>query len=190
MLPRLEMFKSAIFAHRIVSYNESFLPVGKKQKHSKPFAAVWHEALFGRSKDELISTFYQFFLAKRDVKRIILWLDNCTAQNKNWYLFSFMLYIVNSDEIVCDEIIVRFFEPGHTFMAADSFHNIVELSMQRMGNKLYDFEDFVQAVKTVTSNTEVLPMDLNHFFQWPDYSSQYKLSRVIYPGRTSTTWLK
>lgn len=48
-----------------------------------------------------------------------------------------------------------------------------------MGNKLYDFEDFVQAVKTATSNTEVLPMDLNHFFQWPDYSSQYKLSRVI-----------
>lgn len=85
MLPRLDMFKSAIFTHRIIAYNESFVPVGKKQKHSKPFAAVWHEALFGRTKDELISTFYQFFLAKR----ITLWLDNCTAQNKNWSLFSF-----------------------------------------------------------------------------------------------------
>lgn len=50
MLQRLEMFKSAIFAHRIVSYNESVVPFGKKQKYSKPFAAVWHEALFGRSK--------------------------------------------------------------------------------------------------------------------------------------------
>lgn len=36
MLPRLEMFKSAIFAHRIVSYNESFVPVGKKQNIQSP----------------------------------------------------------------------------------------------------------------------------------------------------------
>lgn len=178
MLPRLEMFKSAIFTNRITVYNESFVPVGKNQKRSKPFAALWHEALFGRSKDELISTFYNFFISKRDTKQIILWLDNCSAQNKNWSLLSFCIYMVNSDKIVANNIILRYFEPGHTFMAADSFHHRVELSMQRMGNKLYDFADFAEAVKRASPHTTVLAMDLNHFFIWEDYSSQYKLSRI------------
>lgn len=178
MLPRLEMFKSAVFTHRITAYNESFVPVGKKQKSSKPFAAVWHEALFGRSKDELISTFYQFVLFKRDKKEIVFWLDNCSAQNKNWSLFSFFIYIVNSDEIAATKIILRYFEPGHTFMAADSFHHRVELSMKRMGNKLYDFSDFVEAVKQAALHTEVLQMDMQHFFLCADYSSAYKLSRI------------
>lgn len=63
-------------------------------------------------------------------------------------------------------------------MAADSFHHKVELSMKKMGNKLYDFGDFVQAVKAASHQTEVLPMELQHFHIWEDYSSQYKLSRL------------
>ncbi|XP_031327380.1 uncharacterized protein LOC116160352 [Photinus pyralis] len=177
MLPRLETFKTAIFTSRITVYNESFVPIGKK-KNSKTFAAVWHDALFKRSKDEIISAFYQFVLMKRDAVKITLWLDNCSAQNKNWSFFSFLLYIVNSDEINANEIVIKYFEPGHTFMAADSFHHKVELSMKKMGNKLYDFGDFVQAVKQASRQTEVLPMELQHFFIWEDYTSQYKLSRI------------
>lgn len=177
MLPRLEMFKSAIFTNRLTVYNESFVPVGKK-RNSKPFAALWHEAMFKRNKEELISTFYQFFISKRDVLKITLWLDNCTAQNKNWALFSFLIYIVNSDEICANEINMKYFVPGHTFMAADSFHHRVEVSMKKMGNKLYDFSDFVQAVKGAAHKTEVLPMELQHFYIWEDFSSQYKLTRI------------
>lgn len=177
MLPRLDMFKSAIFTNRLTVYNESFVPVGKR-KNNKPFAALWHDALFKRNKEELISTFYQFFLHKRDAVKITLWLDNCTAQNKNWAFFSFLIYIVNSEEVRANEVTVKYFEPGHTFMAADSFHHKVELSMKKMGNRLYDFADFIQAVKSAANKTEVFPMELKHFYVWQDYSSQYKLSRV------------
>lgn len=88
--------------------------------------------------------------------------------------------MINSEEIVASEIILKYFEPGHTFMAADSFHHRVERSMQIMGNKLYDFQDFVTAVKNASPRTEGLPMDLKHFFSWEDYSSTYKLSHT-YP---------
>ena len=40
---------------------------------------------------------------------------------------------------------IRYIEKGHTFMAADSFHKKVEDAMQQM-KKLYDFDDFVDAV--------------------------------------------
>lgn len=164
MLPWLEMFKSAIFTNRLTVYNESFVPVGKKI-NSKPFAALWHEALFKRNKEELISTFYQFFIRKRDFLKISLWLDNCPAQNNNWALCSFLIYIVNSDEICAKGINMKYFVPGHTFMAADSFHHREEVSMKKKwAHKLYDFSVFVQAVKSAAHKTEVLPMELHHFY--------------------------
>jgi len=140
MLPRLDMFKKAIFTQRISVFNESFVPLGKLQKHNNiiPFACLWHEGIAGRAKEEIISIFYSFFLHFRDTKHLILWVDNCAGQNKNWTLFSFLVYIVNSDVIAAEDIIIKYFEPGHTFMSDDSFHHQVELSLKRQ-KKTYDF---------------------------------------------------
>lgn len=82
MLPRLDMFKKVVFCPRIIVFNESFVPVGKKQK-IKPFACLWHECVSGRKKEDLVSTFHAFLLHMRDRENIIIWLDNCAGQNKN-----------------------------------------------------------------------------------------------------------
>ncbi|XP_050308053.1 uncharacterized protein LOC126744593 [Anthonomus grandis grandis] len=131
MLPRYESLKEVIFMGRIIAFNESFVPVGTKQKNRKPIAVIWHEGVAGRSKSDIISTFYSFFLRHRDDKHIILWLDNCSAQNKNWALLSFFVSIVNSDEISLKKLEIKYFEPGHTFMSADSFHHQVEMSHEK-----------------------------------------------------------
>lgn len=128
MLPRLEMFKQAIFTPRLSVYNETFAPLGGIQNNpqsTKPVAVLWHEAISGRCKEDIVSTFYKFFIEKRDVEEHVLWLDNCSSQNKNWTLFSFLIYIINSDLIKATKIQLNFFEPGHTFMSADSFHHQV-----------------------------------------------------------------
>lgn len=98
MLPRCDMFKEVIFVPRIIAFNESIVPIGKKQKKN-PTAVVLHEVLSGRSKEDIISAFYAFLLDNRDAEHIVLWLDNCSAQNKNWSLFSFCVYIVNTEEV-------------------------------------------------------------------------------------------
>nr|CAH7712410.1 unnamed protein product [Callosobruchus chinensis] len=64
MLPRCEMFKSVIFTGRLVAYNESFVPVGSKNKNVRPMAVIWHEAIKGRKKEDIISTFYKFFWSR------------------------------------------------------------------------------------------------------------------------------
>nr|CAI5832340.1 unnamed protein product [Callosobruchus analis] len=79
---------------RIIVFNESFVPVGKA-KCTKRLAVLWHEGVAKRNKEEIISAFYTFFRKNRDVEHITIWLDNCSAQNKNWALFSFFVYIVN-----------------------------------------------------------------------------------------------
>ena len=44
-------------------------------------------------------------------------------------------------------ITLKYFEPGHTFMSADSFHHQVEQKMQKK-KRLEDFQDFVDIVDT------------------------------------------
>lgn len=46
----------------------------------------------------------------RDMKRLTLWVDYSTVQNKNWALFSFLVYIVNSSFIRAKEITVKYFD--------------------------------------------------------------------------------
>lgn len=176
MLPRLEMFKKAIFAKRLIAYNESFVPVGKKSKH-QPFAALWHEAISGRNKEDIISAFYSFFIHNRDVEQFILWLDNCSSQNKNWSFFSFLIYMINSEEITAHSIRINYFEPGHTFMSADSFHHQVEESLKRQ-KKTYDFTDFVAAVeKCNRGKVFIKKMILEDFYLWEDMSSAAKIKK-------------
>lgn len=139
MLPRCDMFKSVIFAQRLSVYNESFVPVGKNRKE-KAVAVLWHEATMGRKKEDIISTVYKILTASeaRDAKKITLWMDNCTSQNKNWTFLSFLVYCLNTLDLNDDTILIKYFEPGHTFMSADSFHHRVEKSLHCM-KKVYDF---------------------------------------------------
>lgn len=177
MLPRMEMFKEIIFTPRIIAFNESFVPLGKKIK-SNPYAIIWHEAISGRAKDDIVSAYYAFFLANRDKKTIVIWLDNCSSQNKNWTVISFFLYIVNSSRVCVENLEVKYFEPGHTFKSADAFHHQVELALKRK-KKVYDFEDFGNVVQSSNSGrVNVIKMDLDNFYNFMDYTSKYKLQKL------------
>lgn len=174
MLPRIDTFKSALFCPRLVAYNKTFVPLGNFKK-GHVFAAVWHEAVSGRKQEDITSTFRAFLLSNRDAEHIILWLDNCSAQNKNWCFFTFLVSIVNNLEISAITIEVKFFEPGHTFMSADSFHHFVEQSMDKKG-KLYDYQDFLEAVKNSlkSGKVEVKSMEINDFINYESHISQKK----------------
>lgn len=172
-------------------FNESFVSVGTNQKNLGPTAIIWHEVIQGRLKEDITSAFHKFLLTQRDTEYIRFWLDNCTAQNKNWCLISFFMYIVNSKEISTNEIEIFFLESGHTFMSADYFHHQCEEAMQNYraagqnsGGKLYDFDDFHDALKSVKmKNTNVVDMQLNDFREWLDYSSPSKLDKNKNPNK-------
>ena len=176
MLPRIDEFKAAMFTRRLVAYNESFVPLGTKQD-KKPMAVVWHEATSGRKKEDIISSFYAFLLHHRMAKHVVLWMDNCSSQNKNWCFLAFLVYVVNSTDIETDVIEIKYFEPGHTFMSVDSFHHQVELSLKTMG-KVYDFDDFVMAVSSAQRGcVDVKEMKVNDFYTWLDWSSSSKIQK-------------
>jgi len=50
---------------------------------------------------------------ERDVLKFVFWADNCTAQNKNWTLYSALVTAVNQIDGP-NEIIIKYLTKGHT----------------------------------------------------------------------------
>lgn len=177
MLPRIDMFKLVLFCPRLVAFNESFVPLGYKTSDIMSFAALWHEGISGRKKEDIICTFRAFLMHFRDLNKITLWLDNCAAQNKNWTLFSFLVNYINSDETSINTIILKYFETGHTFMSADEFHHQVEHALKKK-KKVYDFDDFADAVATTNNRkTIVKKMAVTDFYKIADDTSTARIQQ-------------
>lgn len=178
MLPRLNMFKQVIFTPRIIAFNQSFVPLGAMNKKKMPYAVLWHEAVSGRKKEDIISAYSTFLESyARDYEEVTIWADNCTSQNKNWTFFSFLIYIVNTNKIAAKKITIKYFEPGHTYMSADSFHHLVELNLKRHP-KCYDFADFANAVRSCKSDVMVKEMQCQDFKKWPCLTTPYQLQKI------------
>lgn len=129
MLPRLEMFKAAIFCLRLSAYNQTFAPLGKITAEFKPLTVIWHDGIAGRKQEDIMSAFYYFLLRNRDVENVHIWLDNCSSQNKNWLLYAMLTHMINSEDIATQRITLHYFEPGHTFMSCDQVHHHVILQI-------------------------------------------------------------
>ena len=146
MLPRFPGNKTAICCKRIVAFNETFAPVGGSRGGKKATGVLWHEGVKGRTGADIASTNLKFIRRHRDVKHFIFWADNCSAQNKNWWLYTLLVNEVNGKYSASESIILKYFEPGHTFMSADSFHHLIEQGMRRKRN-IEDLQDFCDVVE-------------------------------------------
>ena len=87
MLPRFPGNKTAIFCKRIVAFNETFAPVGRSRGGKKATGVLWHEGVKGRTGADIASTYLKFIRRHRDRKHFIFWADNCSVQNKNWWMY-------------------------------------------------------------------------------------------------------
>ena len=110
LLPRLEQFKRCIFTRRIVTINQSFVPIGT-QTNVKPRGILWHEETCGRKDEDVTSAFLKEFtlLENRDVKRWTVWVDNCSGQNKCWTLFTMLVHLVNMPTTKIETIQLKYF---------------------------------------------------------------------------------
>ena len=174
MLPRLPVLKVVVFCKRIVVFNKTFALVGgSKNGKNKATGVLWHEGLRGRSAADVASTFISFIRKNWDTKDFIFWLGNCSAQNKNWYLYTALLNQVNPKGGYASSVILKYFEPGHTFMSVDNFHHQVEQRMRQKKN----VEDFQDIADVVSSCGQSLVMKCNYFFDFAKELSQANYTR-------------
>jgi len=149
MLPRIKGCKTVLFTKRLVVFHETFAIVGSESKQKtkrKNISVIWHEGCAGRKAKEIASTIKVAIERERDMKHLTYWMDNCSSENKNKTLFTSLISVVNDPALAVEDITLKYFEPGHTFMSADSVHHGVEKSMKGLDILLYVF--FNNANKT------------------------------------------
>ncbi len=73
-----------------------------------------------RKAQVIVACFRKVLQMLRDYLHVKIWLDNCSAQNKNWNLFSACVEFVNCEEFAITDLELAYLCKGHTFMSADS----------------------------------------------------------------------
>jgi hypothetical protein len=176
MLPELRGVKTAIFTRRIIAFNETFAVVGKATEKTKNKCVLWHEGDAGRSAQEVADAFVKYLASEPLLQHVTLWLDNCSAQNKNWTLFSTLTTMVNLPINKVQLIILKYFVKGHTFMSADSVHHRIEQAIRKKGS-INDFNDFVKITEGSSPTIEVLQLSVNDLHCWKPQTSAAKLKQ-------------
>ena len=177
MLPRLPGFKAACFTRRLVGFHHTFAPVGSYTTSNKVESVVWHEGTSGRKCEDIASAVMMALEKDRDVKTVLYYMDYCAGQNKIYALYTAIIDKVNSANIQADTITLKYLQAGHTFMSADSFHARTEKEMKRRVN-VYDFDDFVECIKT--AGADVIVPSYGDFRCFVGEDSKAKLAK---PGR-------
>ena len=163
LLPRMQDLKSCIFTSRLVVFNETFAMMGSQSKKVH-YLAVWDESISGRNRCDIASAFHKVLQKERDRQDFIFWLDNCSAQNKNWVLYSVLMTLINKP-VGLQSITLRYLVPGHTHMAADSVHGHIKKAMRNKKN-IFDMADLKEVLNSAAQGAQVLQMNSEDFSEW------------------------
>ena len=94
---------------------------------------------------------------------VVIFAHRCSAQNKCWFLYTALCNAVNSNlNETLQSVTLKYFERGHSFMSADSYHHLVEKGTNEKKN-IYDFQEFVDVLKI---NDEAIVMKSSDFLDF------------------------
>ena len=160
LLPTMQS-KRAFFTSRLVCFNETFAALA----NGADSCVLWEESVAGRNADDVASAYVYFIqLHCKTQTDFLFWADNCTAQNKNWVLFSALLQLVNSASGP-NAVTIRYVERGHTYMRPDAIHGHISQRLQK-AQSVYTFTDLVREISSATKCLHSLPMGHQNFRNW------------------------
>ena len=93
VLPKLTT-KAQFFVSRLVTFNETFASMNSE---FPDYCILWHEAISGRNACDVASYMkLSEIIVQQDSRDVVIWADNCSGQNKNWFLFTSIVQCVNT----------------------------------------------------------------------------------------------
>ena len=146
LLPKMTT-KEHLFVSRLVVFNETFASMNEEVD----FAVLWHEEIAGRLASAFIK---RINLSGKET--VTFWVYNCSGQNKNWTLFSGLVWHTNQ-EWGPQKVTIRYLERGHTFMRADSVHGCIGSKMKKC-QKIHTFDDFVELCEKASKKIKAVVM--------------------------------
>ena len=160
VLPKLTT-KEHVFVSRLVAFNETF---AARSPDYPDYCILWHEAVAGRKAPNVASSYFKVLKECQSLPQAAdhfeFWADNCSGQNKNWWLLTSHVQCVNTWGP--KSIKLKFLEKGHTFMAADSVYCAIGRKFKK-SPVIETFEDFFAICDTATTTTKAVILDLPNF---------------------------
>ena len=117
----------AFYKRKMNTYNFNI----HNYRDNKGYMFLWDETTAKRGAIEIISN-VDFFInnyVSNDTRELIFFSDNCSGQNKNYFLTSYYLYLIHKGRF--DEISHIYFQVGHTYMAADGDFGLIEKNVSQ-----------------------------------------------------------
>ena len=168
LLPILKQ-KSCFFTSRLVTFNETFASMSGHPD----LCVMWNEEIAGRLAPDVTSAFAEIIMNRFPVlKNLTFWMDNCSAQNKNWCLYLAMLSLVNHPASP-DSITLKYLERGHTYMRADSIHGAIGRKIRRV-DSVCTFDDLLELIGDCGKNIRTVPLEIGKFRDWTSLRKQAK----------------
>ncbi|XP_039281015.1 uncharacterized protein LOC120350647 [Nilaparvata lugens] len=135
----------------------------------KGFCYMWHEGEAKRGACEIATCIYNFLQYNGEGKHDIFYSDNCAAQNKNKFLVSMYLYVVENLNV--QKISHKFLIVGHTENEGDSMHSTIEKERNRVlrSNPIYVPSELYSIAKTAKKTGSayiVREMSTEDFIDW------------------------
>lgn len=168
LIPIMPKVKETFFVSRLVVFNETFASL---KPGAQSYCCVWHEAIAGRDAPQIIDSILSFIREERDTENLVLWADNCSSQNKNWFLFTALVTIVNTNiaSQFLKTITMKYLTKGHTHMTADGVHGNIEQALKSKGD-IYDYKDLLEIIKQARRKLRVI--EVEDFHKWPKKKRQ------------------
>lgn len=130
-LPKINITE-AYYARQMWLYNLGIVVHDRDQSRSNVFFYTWLESESGRGSNEVVSALSNFLLRmrkrveKKNYRKLALFSDSCSGQNKNATMVAFLLRFVNNKFNIFREVNFTFPVRGHSYMPPDRVFGRVE----------------------------------------------------------------
>lgn len=149
---------------------------------------LWDESEGGLSADEFATIIFNFVCEQIGKKKIILYSDGCTYQNRNSVLANALLLAAVKMDI---EIFQKFLEKGHTQMECDSMHSTIERALKN--REIYIPSGYIEVCRTARKNPkpyEVVELDHTYFKKFSALKAVSSLRPGNKPGDPVVTEIR
>lgn len=140
------------------------------------FMCVWPETVGGRGSLEVAHCVYSYLTKQitTNKKKLIVWSDNCGAQNKNQIVLS--MYLTLLAKGIFTEIIHKFPVKGHTFLACDRDFGIIEKKKKRC--KCMVPMDVVLTIATAKQKNPFVVAVFDGFHNWRSVAKNLNTTKL------------
>lgn len=134
------------------------------------FMCFWPETVGGRGSLEVAHCVYSYLTKQINTQKtkLIVWSDNCGAQNKNQIVLAMYLALLAKGNFT--EIIHKFPVKGHTFLACDRDFGVIEKHKKRC--KCIVPMDVVRTIATAKQNNPFVVAVFDGFHDWKSIAKE------------------